>query len=150
MSDRIFHYFNKVWGPFTIDRFANGNNTKLTRFNSKFSDSLTEGVDAFTFYWSRDNNWLVPPVSLIAHIIKHVQLCKTVGTLLVPKWISAIFWPLLVSPISGNFEKFVADFIEYETPSRFFVKGSAENSVFKEGRFISNVLVLRFYARLPC
>jgi hypothetical protein len=110
-----------VWGPFTIDRFANGNNTKLTRFNSKFSDPLTEDVDAFTFDWPRDNNWLVPPVSLIAHTIKHVQLCKTVGTLLVPKWKSAMFWPLLVSPISGNLKKFVAEFIEYETLSRFFV-----------------------------
>jgi hypothetical protein len=44
-----------------------------------------------------------------------------VGTLLVPKWKSAMFWPLLVSPISGNLKKFVAEFIEYETLSRFFV-----------------------------
>ena len=84
---------------------VNGNNTKLTWLKSKSSDPLTEGVDAFTFDWSRDNNWLVPPVSLIAHTIKHVQLSKTVGTILVPKWKSAIFWPLLLSPISGNFEK---------------------------------------------
>jgi len=72
-------------GTFIIDRFANGNITKLTWFNSKFSDPLTEGVEAFTFDWSRDNNWLVPPVSLIAHTIKHIQLSKTVGTLLLPK-----------------------------------------------------------------
>jgi hypothetical protein len=83
----------------------------LTLFNSKFSDPLTEGVDAFTFDWSRDNNWLVPPVSVLVHTIKHVQLCKTVGTLLVPKWKSAMFWPLLVSSISGNLNKFVAEFI---------------------------------------
>ena len=129
---------------------ANGNNTKLTWFNSKFSDPLTEGVDAFTFDWSRDNNWLVPLVSLIAHTIKHVQLSKTVGTLLVPKWKSAIFWPLLLSPISGNFVKIIAEFIEYESPSRFFIKGSAENSVFNVGRFISNLLVLMLDARLSC
>ena len=72
------------------------------------------------------------------------------GTLLVPKWKSAIFWPLLISPISGNFEKIVAEFIEYESPSGFFVKGSAENSAFNEGRFISNMLVLMLDARLSC
>jgi hypothetical protein len=33
------------------------------------------------------------------------------------------------------FEKIVAEFIEYESPSRFLVKGSAENSVFNEGKF---------------
>ena len=49
-----------------------------------------------------------------------------------------------------EFWKKIAEFIEYETPSRFFVKGSAENSVFNERRFISNVLVLRLDARLSC
>jgi hypothetical protein len=44
----------------------------------------------------------------------------------------------------------VAEFIEYESPSRFFVEGSAENSVFNEGRFISNLLVLMLDARLSC
>jgi hypothetical protein len=34
--------------------------------------------------------------------------------LLVPKWKSAMFWPLLVSSISGNLNKFVAEFIEDE------------------------------------
>ena len=53
-----------------------------------------------------------------------------------------------MSPNSGCFAYFVKDFVEYETPSRFFVKGSAENSVFNEGRFISNVLVLKLDARL--
>jgi hypothetical protein len=57
---------------------------------------------------------------------------------------------LLISPISGNFEKIVAEFIEYESPSRFLVKGSAENSVFNEGKFISNMLVLMLDARLSC
>ena len=117
---------------------------------SKSSDPLTEGVDAFTFDWSRDNNWLVPPVSLIAHTIKHVQLSKTVGTILVPKWKSAISGLCFFHPFLGILKKNVAEFIEYESPSRFFVEGSAENSVFNEGRFISNLLVLMLDARLSC
>jgi hypothetical protein len=34
VADRIFHYFNRIYGPFTIDRFANSNKKKLHRFNS--------------------------------------------------------------------------------------------------------------------
>jgi hypothetical protein len=49
VADRIFHYFNKIWGPSTIDRFANSNNKKLHRFNSRFLDPLSSGIDAFTF-----------------------------------------------------------------------------------------------------
>jgi hypothetical protein len=44
----------------------------------------------------------------------------------------------------------VAEFIEYDSPPRFFAKGSAENSVFNEGRLISNMLVLMLDARLSC
>jgi uncharacterized membrane protein len=60
-----------------------------------------------------------------------------VGTLLVPKWKSAIFWPLLISPIFGNFEKIVAELIEYESPSRFLVKGDMHCFTWKQyyGKF---------------
>lgn len=34
MADIIFHYFNQIWRPFTIDRLANSNNKNLHRFNS--------------------------------------------------------------------------------------------------------------------
>lgn len=106
---------------------------------------MSSGIDAFTYDWSVDNNWLVPPVSLIAHTIKHIQLCK--AELVVPKWKSAIFWPMLVCPENENFISIVKDYIEYETPSRFSVRGSADNSVFSENKFISNVLVLHLDAR---
>jgi hypothetical protein len=33
----------------------------------------------------------------------------------------------------------VKDYKEYETQSRFFARGSADNSVFSENKFISNV-----------
>ena len=29
VADRIFHYFNRIYGPFTIDRFANSNKKKV-------------------------------------------------------------------------------------------------------------------------
>lgn len=54
---------------------------------------------------------------------------------------------MLVCPENSDFINIVKDYIEYETPSRFFVRGSAEDSVFSENKFISNVLVLHLDAR---
>jgi hypothetical protein len=50
----------------------------------------TNGVDAFAFDWSSDNNWIVPPVSLVCKAINHMFLCKAKGVLVLPKWKSAL------------------------------------------------------------
>lgn len=36
ITQEAFQYLNSIWGPFSIDRFANYNNTKCDRFNSNF------------------------------------------------------------------------------------------------------------------
>lgn len=48
ISDCFFEFVNSLWGPSTIDRFANLKNTKLPRFNSKYWNPGAEAVDAFT------------------------------------------------------------------------------------------------------
>lgn len=47
-------------------------------------DSFTAGVDAFSFDWSQDNNWIVPPVRLISKTISHLMTCKGKGVLVAP------------------------------------------------------------------
>ena len=75
----MFYFFNQKWGPFSIDRFVDSNNHQLDNFNSRFWTPGSKGVDAFTFDWSKDNNWLVPPI------------CKGTGVIIVPLWRSAVF-----------------------------------------------------------
>jgi hypothetical protein len=53
---------------------------------------------------------------------------KCVGTLVVPKWKSALFWPFIV--LEHKFQWFVKDVIEYVKPKRFFSEGSHKESVF--------------------
>ena len=142
ISQNIFNYFNLLWGPFTCDRFADSKNKKVSFFNSKYFTPETSGVDAFAYDWSRYNNWLVPPINLVSKCIKHMQLCGVKGTLVVPKWKSAMFWPMLVNKFTDTFERFILEFREYEKPTIFFVKGSHENSVFAQKPLNSNVLVL--------
>ena len=126
VNDSIFNYFNRLWGPYTFDRFADNSNTKCPRFNSKLNCPDSSGINAFLFDWSRDNNWLVPPVSLLPSTILHLRSCRAVGTLVAPKWLSAPFWPLLSD--EGGFFSFVKDHVEYTTPSNFF--NSVANKMF--------------------
>ena len=100
LSPLLFDLLQKMWGPFTIQRFAASYNTQLPRFNSRFWSPEAEAVDAFTQNWSHEMNWICSPVSLIMRICKakgtlvvprHMSVCKAKGTLVVPSWPSAIF-----------------------------------------------------------
>ena len=93
----------KVWfdritrklGNPTIDRFADKRNTKCIRFNSRFFCEEAEAVDAFTQPWSKDINWLVPPLYLVVRVIQYLKLDKAAGILVVPIWVSAHYWPII-------------------------------------------------------
>ena len=104
----IFKQLDSRWGPHTIDRFASHYNAQLPRFNSCFWNPGTEGVDAFTCDWSKHVNWLCPPVYLIPHVIRHASKCCAKGTLVVPEWPSAPFWPIIF-PTNGNPASFIMD-----------------------------------------
>ena len=97
VHDDVFRQLDQLWGPHSIDRFASSYNAKLSRFNSGFLQPGTEAVDAFTQDWSSENNWLVPPISLIGKLLSYMHESKAVGTLIVPMWKSSYFWPLLCS-----------------------------------------------------
>lgn len=143
VSDLYFNYFNKAWGPYTCDLFADSNNRKLANFYSPYWCPGTSGVDAFAQNWSEFNCWIVPPVKLISRSISHLFTCKGQGTLVIPKWTSSPFWPLLWSFNDQRFKYFVKDVIEYAKPKKFFQKGSDINSIFVAEKLSFNILVLR-------
>ena len=72
----LFSILNENRGPISIDRFADQQNAKLTRFNSKYHCPKSEGVDAFTKDWSNQINLLVPLVFLIPKTIRHLLTSK--------------------------------------------------------------------------
>lgn len=101
-----FLYLQSIFGQYTYDRFADSSNRKTVNFNSKYFCPDTSGVNAFTYDWVKENNWICPPVSLIGDVLKHFRICKARGTLLVPVWQSAYYWPLLY-PDGLHFAKIV-------------------------------------------
>ena len=52
-------------------------------------------MNAFTANWHHENNWLCPPIRLIGSTIRHLEVCKARGTLLVPMRESSYFLPLI-------------------------------------------------------
>ena len=95
LNPAVFGWLNNLWGPYTVDRFANAVNAQLSRFNSRFWVLGTDAVDAFTCNWAEDNSWWCPPIYLISRVIRHAQGNKARGTLIIPKWPSSPFWPML-------------------------------------------------------
>ena len=91
----IFAHLDRLWGPHTIDRFANQLNSQLSRFNSRWWCPNTEAVDTFTCNWGSDINWACPPPFLVPRCNRHAAKTCAVGTLIFPCWPSAPYWPLL-------------------------------------------------------
>lgn len=87
----FFKFVDGLFGPHSFDHFANSENFKINKFNSKFHTPGTSGVDAFAFNWAGENNWLVSPLNLVNTVIKHCLACGALGTLVVPKWESSPF-----------------------------------------------------------
>ena len=95
LNPEHFRELDAPWGPHSVDRFASHRSFQLPRFCSWWWCPGTETVDAFTVSWEGDNNWLVPPVFLIPRVIRHMKSGKEHGTLVVPFWPSAHWWPML-------------------------------------------------------
>ena len=94
MNPVVFQDIDAKWGPHTVDRFSSYYNAQLPRFNSKFASPGSCGVDAFAQDWSRENNWICPPVSLIVCSIRKLENSNGSGTLVIPEWPSAFFLAL--------------------------------------------------------
>ena len=142
-SFAFFRELDADWGPYTIDRFASNKNTKTQRYNSLFWNPECEAVDSFTQDWSDENNWLVPPVYLIARAIRHAKDCKAKGSIIVPLWESAPFWPLLFDG-AGSYREFVRGAKVYYNTKRILELGDYRKSLLGSDRFTSPMMAIHF------
>lgn len=145
ISVDFFDFLDDLWGPHSYDRFANMDNTKLPLFSSLYWNPRASGIDAFTCHWANHNNWLVPPIALVPRCINHLVKCKASGTLVVPKWPSAAFWPLIFAD-GLSYKPYVLDVLEFHETNRILVAGNNPNSLFGSGRFRGTILAVRLDA----
>jgi hypothetical protein len=79
-----------------VDLFGSDTNAKCKKFFSEAQSPLSGVVDAFSFDWSKHGyGYACPPVRLIGRAIKHIILCKSVGTLAIPLWAASSHWTVI-------------------------------------------------------
>ena len=139
ISQELFNYLNSLWGPFQVDRFASYENHKLGRFYTRHWTPGTAGVNALAYDWGDCLNWWVPPVRLVSSTLRHIVACRARGTLIVPCWKSALFWPLLIDS-AGYFDYYVITFLHFRNAGRFLVRNRCSR-VFNE-KYQGNLLAL--------
>jgi len=138
VSYEFFTKIDKMWGPHTVDRFANYKNTKLPRFNSRFWNPGTEAVDCFTTSWKHEVNWMVPPPYLVIKCVEHLKCSEGKGTLLIPTWSSAPFWPLLFH----TYRDAIKHELLVENINDHLIAASLSKSIFSPEKFRSTFTAL--------
>lgn len=145
IEQAIYNKLNVRWGPFTVDRFATHYNTKCVRFNSKYWVPGTEAVDCYTQCWSGECNWLVPPPSCVLETVNKILHDRCYGVLVIPKWESAPFWPILIKA-KGEYCDFIID-VAYLPFTGVVTPGRGDNGMFAKEPLSFRLMALRFDAR---
>ena len=137
LSEEFFQILNNKWGPFTIDLFANYYNYKCPKFYSLFYSKGSAGVNAFCYNWANENALIVPPIPLVIKALRHAKACHCKGTLVVPFWNSAPFWPVLLNEFSQN----ISGWLQVKG-AKVLKQGRNTNSLFGSDTFKGEILAL--------
>lgn len=104
-------------------------------------------MDTFAFFLERTKTIdLCPLYILFPKVIKHLQCCNSVGTLIVPHGPSAAYWSMLVLN-EFEFKPFVVDHFNFPNSTGIFVKGTSRKSIFGTNDFKSKVSAVRIDCR---
>ena len=141
-SSPFFKYLEERWGPHTLDRFASSTNTKTRRFNSKYLCPNTEQVNAFSVSWEGENNYLVPPVTYVPKVLAHLKSSRAKGTLVVPYWPSAAYYPLLFTG-KDAMEPFIKALEVIPFEKGILIQGENKDCFIGSDQYKSDILVAR-------
>ncbi|XP_069112417.1 uncharacterized protein [Argopecten irradians] len=142
VSDEIFQWLEGLWGPHEIDWFANHINSKLPVFYSRHWSIESNGVDAFTADWFGVNGWFVPPVCIVHRVLKYMRQCSAYGTMVVPLWRSASFWPFLC-PTGDGYIPEVVGMVYLPTNKQSYMPGRGNKYLFGNVDLPFRMLALR-------
>lgn len=137
----MFGYLDLIWGPHTVDRFSSHYNNKCNRFNSKWWVPGSEAIDCLVQRWTGEVNWVVPPPALITECLQKFNRDKAVDTLVVPQWVSAPFWPLLIDE-TGQYSGFIKEVFPLPLKDSICI-GKGYNGVFSRNPLSFRMLALK-------
>ena len=108
----------------------------------------TEAVDAFTVDLSGENNWWCPPPVLTPRVLRRAEACRARGTMLVPAWVSAPFWPMLCCD-GIHWSDFIVDILSLPLILNMFHPGKSGSVLFNGAFPNTAVLALRLACCQP-
>ena len=132
LDPACFNYIDTFWGPHTIERFASLKTKQLERYCSRYRNPGWVATDGFSVSWSHEVDWLFPPPYLEPHVLRYTSVGREYGTLVVPEWHSASWWPLLVEK-GGSWKSFISQSIQIQRYKGIFLSGSASSDIFTAG-----------------
>ena len=65
-------------------------------------------------------------MSLIPRVVEHLAHCKAVNTLIVPEWVSFLFW-LMLFGFQSPYHSLVQGIIAFADVAGIFIRGSSES-----------------------
>lgn len=143
VRNSYFRAVDSIWGPFTVDCFANSVNAKVSRFYSLSFQPGSLGVDSLAFDWGQESCWLVPPVRLIPHALLRFLNCRSRSTLVVPFGLHHCSGRIHLICENVAFRDFVVDFLFVQNGAEVFVQGANKETCFGSSAFYSPVLFLK-------
>ena len=93
----VFKMLEERFGPHTIDRFASVTSAQLARYNSRWRDPYTEGVDSLHLDWRGENNYANPPWTLLPQLAQKLVESPVPCTVVCPHWVGASWFQQLRS-----------------------------------------------------
>ena len=96
LNPKVFHSIDQLWGPLTIDLFADRMNTQLRNYVSWFPDPFSQATDAFQIPWSNMKGYCFPPFSLICRCLAKVRKDQGTLVLIEPTWHAQALHPVLL------------------------------------------------------
>lgn len=97
LHPELFQALDHLWGPHSIDLFADSRNHHLPRFASWMSDPKATWVDSLLNPWADENGWAYPPFSCIGKVLNKISRERASLTLICPMWPAQPWWPVLPS-----------------------------------------------------
>ena len=85
-----------------IDLFASRLNHQLQPYVSWNPDPGAVAVDAFHLSWKWYTPYMFPPFSLISRVLQKIQRERVQGIIIVPKWPTQTWWPVLMRMLIDN------------------------------------------------
>ena len=98
----VFQSICHIYSLPLIDLFASCHNKQLDTYVSWYPDPHAWAVDAFSIPWHTLLFYAFPPFSLVARVLKKINREEAAGILVVPKWTTQAWFPVLLSMLISH------------------------------------------------